>query len=72
MCCRQRQQLLKPATAVSHSQAWLDSILSEAEYFQAYYGKLDAYSNTIKDKRYEGYSSRQLLANAAAQLSSCF
>lgn len=49
---RHKQQRLKPATAVSHSEAWLDGILSEAEYFKAYYGNLDMYSDTIKDARW--------------------
>lgn len=50
--CRSSQRKgLAPLTAVSHSEAWLDSILSEAEYFKAYYGNIGTYNDTIKDSR---------------------
>lgn len=54
---RHRNQPLVPPPAASHSQAWLDSILSEAEYFKAYYGNLDAFSETIKDARWAGLTA---------------
>jgi hypothetical protein len=42
--------------------------LSEAEYFKAYYGNLDMYSDTIKDARWAGELA---VVNAPALLKPC-